>query len=596
MMTNDTKHTLADYVAIAVSPALIMALVGSLVFFLVEVLLGPLYPEQLLWILFFAVFGAVLVSRISMTSEIASRAGIYGMVLGFLLWLSLMIYVKYPATSQLAPFAWLINAVLIVIIWGSAHRLTWDSTLIDDDVDASGAGLLQEAGLEKRTEAVKEPEPVDKGQRRKREPGGFFGWVARFKRHREDVGKRPHAPGVWVVYFSLAALPLFGLGQSLIPPTDAARRRYVFWLLVVYVASGLGLLLTTSFLNLRRYLRQRNLQMPLAMTGVWLTGGVLIIAVLLTLGALIPRPSAEYPLIDVGGAFSVKEREGSRLAKGKEWADKGEPADEARDGGKGATQKGAGKKKSGDKADETAPGKKTNKGGKGESSKDGDGKSDQAKSDEKAGKEDRQKEEPDSSTDSAKSRSDFFGELAKQLMTLLKWIVGGLMALVILFLLLRALLRFLANFTHWAKRLLDSWNAFWEGLRRWWQGRGLPEAVADEPELAKPPRPFAAFRNPFLSGEGERMTPGELVRYTFEALEAWAHERGCGRHIGETPLEFGERLAHEYPALESAAHHLVGQYAGLAYAQHAPALERVDELGQLWRLLVDLVERPMSAA
>jgi hypothetical protein len=595
-MTNDTKHTLADYVAIAVSPALIMALVGSLVFFLVEVLLGPVYPEQLLWILFFAVFGAVLVSRISMTSEIAGRAGLYGVVLGFLVWLSLIIYVKYPASSQLAPFGWLINAVLILIIWGSAHRLTWDSTLIDDAVDASGAGLLQEAGLEKSTEPVKQPDRADKSQRRKREAGGFFGWVERFKRHREEVGKKPHAPGVWVVYFSLAALPLFGLGQSLIPPTEAARRRYVFWLLVVYVASGLGLLLTTSFLNLRRYLRQRNLQMPLAMAGVWLTGGVLIIAVLLTLGALIPRPSAEYPLIDVGGAFSVKEREGSRLAKGKDWADKGESADEARDGGKGTTQKVAGKKKSDDKAEETAGGKKTNKGGGSGTSKDGGSKSDQAKGDDKADKGERQKEEPDSSTEPAESRSDFFGELAKQLMTLLKWIVGGLIALVILFLLLRALLRFLANFTHWAKGLLDGWQAFWEGLRRWWQGRGLPEAVVDAPEAAKPPRPFAAFRDPFLTGEAERLPPGELVRYTFEALEAWSHERGCGRQIGETPLEFGERLAHEYPALETLAQHLVGQYTGLAYAQHAPALERVDELRKLWRLLVDLVERPMSAA
>ena len=37
---------------------------------------------------------------------------------------------------------------------------------------------------------------------------------------------------------SLAALPLFGLGQSLIPADAAARRRYVFWLLTVYVGSA----------------------------------------------------------------------------------------------------------------------------------------------------------------------------------------------------------------------------------------------------------------------------------------------------------------------------------------------------------------------
>src|SRR5580704_12081358 len=201
MSISTERHTLADYVAIAISPALIMALVGSLVFFLVEVLLGPHYPGQLLWLLFFAVCGAVLVSRISMTSEIANRAGLYGLVLGFLVWLSLQRFVKYPPASAWADFDWLVNAILIVIIWGSAHRLTRDSTLIDDAVDASGTGLLQEAGLDKNAEAPLAPEPEAKSPRRQRERGGFAGWVERYQRYRERTANRPHAPGVWVVYF-----------------------------------------------------------------------------------------------------------------------------------------------------------------------------------------------------------------------------------------------------------------------------------------------------------------------------------------------------------------------------------------------------------
>ena len=36
--------------------------------------------------------------------------------------------------------------------------------------------------------------------------------------------------------------------------------------MVIYVGSGLGLLLTTSFLGLRLYLQRRRLRMPLAMT------------------------------------------------------------------------------------------------------------------------------------------------------------------------------------------------------------------------------------------------------------------------------------------------------------------------------------------
>ena len=46
-------------------------------------------------------------------------------------------------------------------------------------------------------------------------------------------------------------------------------------------------MLTTSFLGLRRYLRQRNLQMPAAMTGLWLGIGALLIAVFLFMIGLV---------------------------------------------------------------------------------------------------------------------------------------------------------------------------------------------------------------------------------------------------------------------------------------------------------------------
>src|SRR5438552_17396018 len=76
------EKSLADYVAIAISPALIMALVCSLVFFLLEVLYQGRYQGSLQHILFFFVFGAVLVARISMQGGISERAGLYGLVLG----------------------------------------------------------------------------------------------------------------------------------------------------------------------------------------------------------------------------------------------------------------------------------------------------------------------------------------------------------------------------------------------------------------------------------------------------------------------------------------------------------------------------------
>ena len=206
-----------------------------------------------------------------MEAGISDRAAGYGFVLGLLVWIALMRFVEYPADMPLASWGWAINLGLIAIVWWCAHRLTWDCTLIDDEVDASGAGLLQMAGLDKRGPPPPQSTP-ERDKPKKKSLPGLAGWWERYERYREAERKRPHAPGVWVVYFSLAALPLFGLGQAQIPVEEADRRAYSFWLLCIYVGSGLGLLLTTSFLGLRRYLRQRKLRMPAAITGAWQIG------------------------------------------------------------------------------------------------------------------------------------------------------------------------------------------------------------------------------------------------------------------------------------------------------------------------------------
>src|SRR5438132_13654684 len=80
-----SKHsTLADWMIIALSPLLIMALVGSLVFFLIEILYVGDYVERMRWILFCFVFGAVLLGRMSMLAQIADRSWLYGVIPGVL--------------------------------------------------------------------------------------------------------------------------------------------------------------------------------------------------------------------------------------------------------------------------------------------------------------------------------------------------------------------------------------------------------------------------------------------------------------------------------------------------------------------------------
>jgi hypothetical protein len=116
MAKNEANKTLADYVAGVLSPMLIMALVGSLVFFLIKVLYVGEFEGRMQWILFFFVFGAVLIGRISMQGDIAGRAGLYGLVLGALVFIGLLLYVEYPADSPLASYGWAVNLGLIALI------------------------------------------------------------------------------------------------------------------------------------------------------------------------------------------------------------------------------------------------------------------------------------------------------------------------------------------------------------------------------------------------------------------------------------------------------------------------------------------------
>src|SRR5690242_44079 len=74
------EKTLADYVVIALSPVLIMLLVGSLAFFLLTVAYKGQFEGRMHWVLFWFVMGAVLVARIAIEQG-KEQANLLGWVL-----------------------------------------------------------------------------------------------------------------------------------------------------------------------------------------------------------------------------------------------------------------------------------------------------------------------------------------------------------------------------------------------------------------------------------------------------------------------------------------------------------------------------------
>src|SRR5271157_38312 len=89
MAARKPQQTLTDYLVIALSPALIMALVGSLCFFLIEVFYRGQTAGSVRWVMFWFVLAIVLVSRIAIEKS-SEHAALYGLALGAAVWLYLV--------------------------------------------------------------------------------------------------------------------------------------------------------------------------------------------------------------------------------------------------------------------------------------------------------------------------------------------------------------------------------------------------------------------------------------------------------------------------------------------------------------------------
>ena len=569
-MADRPRPTLADYIVTALSPMLIMGLIGSLVFFLVEILYAGKYEGRLLWTLFFFTAGIVLVARISIESD-STKATAYGLTLALVSWLALFKFISYPADSAMSNFAGLINLFLMAVVWFCAHKLTWDCTFIDENRPGSGKGLLSAAGFEHRPDTLGQVRDDDLIETEKQQRAPL---LKRWRRFRERRKKRPHNPGLTVVWFSLAALPIFGLGQALIPADETGRRTFSFWLAASYVGCALGLLLTTSFLGLRRYLRQRQLEMPKSLTGIWLGIGGVLVVVFIAVGALLPRPYSETPI----GALSrltSKDHSSSKNAPNQDSSGKRESNSGSRKPNDDKADNKNSKANDGEK-DDNAKGEKKGQDNKGD--KKGDNKDGKRKDD------DSQRDKEDSKESKADRSESGLGKFVQFVLKLLKWLVFIALALLVLAFLFRNGLQYLANFMPGARKWLNALNDWWERLwDRLWRKRLAKERQPAPVVEAKPARrPFTSFVNPFADGTAETRPLEKLIAYSFAALEAWAADRNHGRQLHETALEFSARLSNTFPSLEGEAQKLAVLVVRLAYANGVLAPNTRDVLDRVW--------------
>jgi hypothetical protein len=163
MTRGKPQKTAADYIVVALSPVLIMALVGSLCFFLIEVFYQGPTGGVARWVMFWFVVAIVLVARIAIEKS-SEHAGVYGLALAAAMWLYL---------ARMTP-SYLLSIVLLAIVWFCAHKLVWDCTLIDDDEDASGRGLLQKPEADTKRQSAVQNETEKGGVQFAGALGGLF--------------------------------------------------------------------------------------------------------------------------------------------------------------------------------------------------------------------------------------------------------------------------------------------------------------------------------------------------------------------------------------------------------------------------------------
>ncbi len=581
-------------------------MISSLANFLMLILYRGGQPGRVSWTLLMFTLGAVGIARVAIEKDRAYSLG-YAGILGIAAFVTMMKFVD----------SLIFSILILALIAYLADRIVRDCTLINDDVDASGQGLIDSGRLFVR-EKIKVPDYGNDGEAPENSGAA-----------RRRAG---HQPGRTVLYLALAALPLFGIGQFFLrddPATwDRAQK-----LLAFYLFASLSLLVTTSFLGLRRYLRQRRVDMPRDVSIAWLAGGVALVALILFIAFLAPIPGAllasfELPAFLDSPGDTVASKQGwgedaaDRKSEGAETTsqDTNTAEKEIQETAPGenapAGDVGTGKKKDGptgnqkggdkspgqsDKSAEKSGGEEKGPQEKSSGTPEGEGKQESAsdsqstKDQDSQSRQDEAKEEqsseptpsqppksespknepaPQGQSESSSTAQPAESSSSNALQSVAQQLPGlsSLLKLVILI----ALSGIVAWFV-WIHR---------HAIGLWWSQLFSTTALSSENNLDEflsadsrvPQRAFASFSNPI----GREPDNRRVIVITFAAWEAWCREQGVSRTREETPSEFLRRTTSLPSHSPQAASRMVDAYNRIVYGRGNAVDTDVAAAKDLW--------------
>ncbi len=616
-----TRPESLDYFLAAIAPVFIIGMIGSLVYFIITVCYQGSYTERLMWILGLYTVAAVLIARIAIEQ---SRQVAFAYMLALAAATLFVTPQFFVVSGAMAVFSLPILVVLLVLIAILADRITFDCTSMNEQVQSTGVGLLQSLGLVK-------------SERKRSEPKSTLSIkadeVPTDASKKKSTSKRKHNPGVWVLYFSLFALPLFGLGQLVIQ--SDLDRRWAFTYLFFYLLNSLFLLVLISLLSLRKYLRERGVPMETSFAARWLVIGMTSVFAILLVLSLLPIPG--HSLFSMDLPFRVTSRDDLKANKWG-WGREGAVGDGPKQGEEEAQEKPGGNqdgrgpdeggKQVGDKTKEGKQSDESPKNGdpqKGESkSINDDSKNNDTKSqgNEKGKPEDGDKRDEDEKKDGKpednnpgknkepapqkepKQNKNQPGDAKRtppekqpegkqpqqQQQTAprslsIQWNLSA--AVQWLLMLVLAIVAIVYGVLYRAQLL-----AAIKGFRDWLsvfgrKKRSLEKAnqsVDDATILEHPFPPFHTFESPFATGNG--WSREQVIRHMYRAILSWGYEHRVVCREDETPEEFMRRLFRRFPEQQESFSMLGMLYNRIAYARGKVSSSELKPMTDLWQWLV----------
>ena len=563
MVDRKLRPSSFDYALAALAPVLIILMIGSLVYFLITTLYRGDFHARLMWILGLFTMASVLVTRIAIEQSRAQSLTYLGLLSAATLFVAPRFFVL---EGLLAPLSIPILIGFLALIVFLADRITMDSTSVEDAQDSHGYGLLQSLGILKRTDLTG-PDSS--------------------KTEITNKNARAHNPGVWILYFALGALPVFGLGQFFLP--SGQPQRVALGCLVIYLSSALALLVMISLLALRQYVRQRDVEMGSGMSFQWLTTGIGSVLGLVILMAILPLPMLgsstwelpfklssrddQTPSRWGWGNEQVKQLQGSQPQASQPQGNQQQAsqpqgsqpqASQPQGNQQQASQPQAsqpqgnqpqGSQPQGNQPQGSQPQGSQPQGSQQQGSQP-QGSQQQGNQPQGNQQQGNQQQPPQASNSTWKPPS-----MDWNLGATMRWLLIGVLALVALVFGVKYLREFLA----------------------WFQGAGSdsPRADGDVSSIVDTQKSvgFRELEDPF---QRHRNDPDAIVRALFHAVSIWGREHRVARGEDETPDEYSRRLGRKYSEVAEPLTQLGLMVSRLAYAKKSISIHDAQSLRSLW--------------